>query len=76
MAVLFEMPDARIANVRVLSILNDWWATCADEVAEAATPQDASEVFAGMRGMCRELGLGHRGTLGGHGPALRDCLEH
>ena len=66
---------------RVLSMVNDWWATRADEVAEAAARHDASQVFAGVRGMCRSLRSlpkgpvgtsqeGHRGTLGRHGPAL------
>ena len=37
-------------------MLNDGWATSADEVAEAASRHDASQVFAGVRGMCRSLG--------------------
>ena len=66
-AVLFEMLDARIGNVCFRR---------ADEVVEAAARHDASQVFAGVRGMCRSLGSLPKGPDGRHGPALRDCLEH
>ena len=64
----------------MLSILNDWWATCADEVVEAAARHDASQVFAGVRGMCRSLGSLPKGPAAhrkkGSAAHLADMARH
>ena len=57
---------------RVLSILNDWWATCEDEVSRCLHRSSLACVgcagtwarFQGVYGTSQE---GYRGTLGGHG---------